>query len=92
MGPIHGKYSTYVNWKCRCDECREASTKYHREGRLAAEERFRNRISDDDPGHGTASFYKRGCKCSACKKAGNEARYKRRAAAIEKWQKGGQSD
>ncbi len=29
----HGQPSTYANYKCRCDLCREAASKYHREYR-----------------------------------------------------------
>lgn len=29
----HGNYSTYLNWYCRCDACREAFNEYQREYR-----------------------------------------------------------
>lgn len=29
----HGKASTYTNYSCRCDECREAATRWSREWR-----------------------------------------------------------
>ena len=29
----HGNYSTYLNWYCRCDDCREAFNEYQREYR-----------------------------------------------------------
>jgi hypothetical protein len=31
--PQHGSRNTYTNWKCRCDLCREANTRYVRERR-----------------------------------------------------------
>lgn len=30
--PVHGRASTYNNYKCRCDECRKAWADYIREG------------------------------------------------------------
>jgi len=29
--PIHGKDSTYTNWKCRCTKCRKAHATAQRE-------------------------------------------------------------
>jgi hypothetical protein len=34
----HGKYSTYMNYRCRCDLCRAANAKY-KAGRARAERR-----------------------------------------------------
>lgn len=31
----HGSPSTYTNWHCRCDPCREAHAKYKRDHRAA---------------------------------------------------------
>jgi len=29
-GPVHGLYTTYTNWRCRCDQCRAANASYMR--------------------------------------------------------------
>ncbi len=32
----HGRRSTYINYKCRCELCRSANAKYQREQRIVA--------------------------------------------------------
>lgn len=83
----HGTYSRYQNQGCRCDECRQANTDYHRErnhrlGRtlpwdvMVAQRRAEADARDN---HGTETRYTRGCRCRACKDASAEARRRRRA-------------
>lgn len=79
----HGTYSTYVNRKCRCDECREAARTYQRE---ASEKRRggvpakRGRPAKPIE-HGTFYSYQKGCRCDDCKTAQREY-YKSRKVGL----------
>lgn len=71
--PRHGRPSTYVYHRCRCEKC-EA-------GRIAAEkarDAEREPLADDDPRHGTSKGYKtarcRGPRCKAWNAAAAAAR------------------
>lgn len=72
----HGSASTYTNWRCRCDACREA---WRIE--FARMRRNRTRWLRDDPTlaqHGTESTYTNwGCRCAACTEG--HRTYQRRA-------------
>ena len=32
-GPVHGRYATYVNHGCRCEQCRRAQHAYYEANR-----------------------------------------------------------
>lgn len=69
----HGSASTYVNYGCRCDDCKEGARQKIRERKAA--------ITPDDPRHGTAGFYtNHGCRCDECREAVREYAAERRAA------------
>lgn len=73
----HGSYSTYQNWRCRCDACREANRLYH----IRARERRKAKPRSEVP-HGTPGGYTNwGCRCAFCRLANNEAKRAWRAAA-----------
>ena len=82
-GYRHGTLASYCHGGCRCSDCREANTVYHRELR----KRLRARVGL--PGaqvpHGTAGGYSNhGCRCRACSDAHRQAMagtYSRRRAA-----------
>lgn len=61
--PRHGRVSTYVYYRCRCDRCVAA--------RVAAEAKRNDRrepLADDDDRHGTAAGYKTArCRCPRCR-------------------------
>lgn len=64
---VHGRISTYSNYRCRCDKCRQANADSHR----ALIARYR-----DEGGrgkHGTAYRYQTGCRCKKCRSAHAEA-------------------
>jgi hypothetical protein len=29
LAPNHGTRSAYINWRCRCELCKAANTRYH---------------------------------------------------------------
>lgn len=66
----HGTTNGYGNRKCRCEECRTAWNKYHREHRGKAR-------AGEIPSHikhGTRSTYGNwGCRCDLCKAGSAEA-------------------
>ena len=69
----HGSASTYVNYGCRCDDCKEKMRQTVRDRKAA--------ITPDDPRHGTAGFYSNhGCRCDECREAVRQANADRRAA------------
>lgn len=37
---MHGKYTTYLNYRCHCDKCRAAWATYCREARARRAKRF----------------------------------------------------
>jgi hypothetical protein len=61
----HGSESTYGNWNCRCDGCRDAHARYNRKRRKERKAEIRQ-----DPSlavHGKRSTYLNwGCRCDAC--------------------------
>ncbi len=68
----HGTLASYCHGACRCAECREANTVYHRELR----KRLRDRIGTPYAAvpHGTAGGYaNHGCRCRACSEAHRQA-------------------
>lgn len=85
--PEHGTYNMYNNHGCRCDECRQAATDYHREKshRLGyARPRTvvfaeRRAAADARDNHGTETRYSFGCRCADCRTAAADARRARRA-------------
>lgn len=73
---MHGTYSTYVNKKCRCEECRIAARDYQR---LAlAKKRGETEYSPRKKGpkikeeHSYSGYVNRGCRCDVCKAAARE--------------------
>lgn len=59
----HGKVSTYNNHGCRCDECREAASRYQRSLTCVP-------LDSGDPRHGKVGTYNSyGCRCELCKAA-----------------------
>ena len=72
----HGKASTYTNYGCRCELCKEAI-------RLTAKKRRASRgatLAGDDPRHGTLTGYNSwGCRCERCREATRVARAERYA-------------
>ena len=68
----HGTLSSYCHGACRCADCREANTVYHRDLR----KRLRARLGDPDAAvpHGTAGGYaNHGCRCRRCCEAHRQA-------------------
>ena len=61
----HGSVSTYINWGCRCDECKAAHS-----ANLARQREARFARMKADPTirpHGTMATYSGwGCRCEAC--------------------------
>ncbi len=58
----HGSYSTYVNHKCRCPECKADNTRYHKEAREAR----KNRAIPLGTQHGFSTYTNWGCRCVTC--------------------------
>lgn len=72
----HGCMQRY--WRgCRCDPCRQAMRRYHRERRA----RIAGRPFPRDPvlEHGTYILYSRGCRCDPCREAMRRYHRERRA-------------
>lgn len=62
--PRHG-LNGYVNFGCRCVECRAANA-----ARTAYGRRARGNLLVDDPRHGTTNAYNNfSCRCDACRSA-----------------------
>jgi len=76
----HGSESTYNNWKCRCDACRAANTRYL--ARRKAERVARLAVDPSLAEHGRASTYNNwGCRCEPCTTAwaiDSRERYRRK--------------
>lgn len=71
-----GTKSAY-NAGCRCDDCRDANTKAHRQLRVD-KDRY-------DITHGTASgYFNFGCHCEPCKTAGSEQNRRMRLQMVER--------
>ena len=69
----HGTVNGYVNYGCRCDKCKAASSRRHKQ-------RVEEGLSETDPRHGTESGYLNwGCRCESCKAGHSAAAKKRRA-------------
>lgn len=66
--PIHGKRSTYVNHRCRCDECRTANTTYQ----LRSNQKRSQRPHVEVP-HGRGGYTNWGCRCEVCTEANRKA-------------------
>lgn len=57
----HGKYSTYTNKGCRCEECKRAARDYKSELGTKG-------LTPDDERHGTRNGYVNyGCRCTYCR-------------------------
>lgn len=77
----HGSYSTYVNKKCRCDECREAAREYQRTKRGTQPDGdgvYRRGRKEKALEHGTYTGYQKGCRCEQCRAALSEYSRSRR--------------
>lgn len=62
---VHGKYSTYTNWACRCDPCKKAWSNY-----VQAAKARRGVRPVPEGLHGTQNAYGNyGCRCEACTEA-----------------------
>jgi hypothetical protein len=66
MGPpahVHGTYNGYMEWGCRCRECKDANRDYH-----TAQTRKRSSgVLGPPPRHGTITSYQSwGCRCDEC--------------------------
>lgn len=70
----HGTVSGYINWACRCEECRQASRDYYGHKPMA------EHLAEVEAQHGTESRYKR-CDCDECRAASAAARRARRRNA-----------
>lgn len=68
----HGTMTGYINWNCRCDQCRAANADLR-------EWRRKQGLAPDDPKHGTENGYSNwGCKCQRCRAAFRDAELSRR--------------
>lgn len=75
----HGTNNGYLNYLCRCDECKAANREYQKQ-------QVKDRRARETPEHvhGTASGYTNyGCRCDLCKGAIREYARKRQAARGE---------
>ncbi len=63
----HGTISGYSYWKCRCQQCAEASRTYARQALTRRKKRLA--AYPDSPSHGTPSAYNAGCRCTPCREA-----------------------
>lgn len=73
MGIQHGKYSTYQNHSCRCDECKAAWREYIRDVRA-------RRIARGIPEsvvHNANTYNNWGCRCQVCRDDHNADRVAR---------------
>jgi hypothetical protein len=64
----HGRPSTYVNYRCRCQPCRDANAAYMKYWR---KQRTRRLLADPTlREHGTEQTYSNwGCRCQPCRDA-----------------------
>lgn len=62
--PTHGKRSTYINYHCRCDECRCANRTYQSRMRLERSQRPPSEIP-----HGLGGYLNWSCRCGVCTEA-----------------------
>lgn len=70
---VHGKYSTYSNKGCRCQECKSAWNEYCTEVRRKTRESWTG-VADPSIPHGvTNSYFRHGCRCPDCKDAHNNS-------------------
>lgn len=70
MPRTHGRVATYIAG-CRCEDCRGASTDYHRERRRVRTEQRENGVAvADEIVHGRNSTYcNHSCRCDECREA-----------------------
>jgi hypothetical protein len=73
----HGRYSTYTNYKCRCDKCKEANRVRQMHYRLMAQIRAAaenpEALKTKQWEHGTYRGYREGgCRCDDCRWAEQE--------------------
>lgn len=74
--PRHGRVSTYVYHRCRCDRC-SAARRAAEDARAAA----RAPLAADDPRHGTAAGYKTNrCRCAGCRRWNADTAAERKTA------------
>lgn len=67
-GGTHGLRSTYIHYRCRCDDCTEANRVDHKRGNETRAERLAANPSLRP--HGNAQTYNNwGCRCDDCKAA-----------------------
>lgn len=72
METPHGTRKGYLDYGCRCDDCRQAEHAYRQSLRQRG-------LPLDDPRHGTENGYNHyGCRCDLCRTAGVAAVIARR--------------
>jgi len=72
----HGTANGYNNYRCRCNECRDARRKYATLTRQRSLQRLL--AYPNSPRHGKIGAYLDGCRCDPCSLTGrNNARTRR---------------
>jgi hypothetical protein len=75
----HGTIGGYVDWFCRCEECRDAARDYRRKRLRKIQRRIRD--GDDPTPHGTINGYVNyRCRCADCVQANSVYRAERKRA------------
>ena len=65
----HGTRTTYVNYRCRCDLCKQAHRDYQREVVAAL-----RHCEPPENAHGKVSTYRNwACRCAPCTQANTDA-------------------
>ena len=65
----HGTRSSYVENKCRCDECRDANRVYQNQRDRQRYAYTQEHGLPDDVEHGASAYVNWGCRCEICTKA-----------------------
>ena len=87
MERAHGSASRYRERNgCRCDECRQASTRLSARERANRSERLASKAGDLP--HGLSTYRNWGCRCDICRQAASDANRAERQARYAQFQAG----